>query len=215
MTIDKYTFSVNEFEGDFVGTCKEFPSISWCAETKEEALREIKTLVTETLADLKKSGEPVPESQPYKVRVYAYEDKIVFVPNKPEEDISVDRWWPTSPETGGCVLMDSKKDLATSLEALFLMQTVKKNRDAIGDLNWWKCDNGQYAFSWWGPLFRVVDPDTSEAARDFRVHEDQCAIIENALPPEVLAGLKAMAPSAIHWKEPTRIDCKMPEDEDE
>jgi len=36
-----------------VGLCAEFPSLSWLAETPEEALRGIREVVAEVVADLK------------------------------------------------------------------------------------------------------------------------------------------------------------------
>lgn len=48
-------------DGDFVGTCIEFPSLSWLAGTQEGALRGIRKVVGEVVDDLQASGEPVPE----------------------------------------------------------------------------------------------------------------------------------------------------------
>ncbi len=45
-----------------MGLCLEFPSLSWLAETPDEAFSGIRTLVNEILTDLQESGEspPVP-----------------------------------------------------------------------------------------------------------------------------------------------------------
>lgn len=53
---------------EFVGTCVEFASLSWLSETQEEALKGIRDLVAEVIAELRDDGEPVPEpisSRPY------------------------------------------------------------------------------------------------------------------------------------------------------
>jgi len=83
-----------------------------------------------------------------KVSVVAYKNKIVIVPRIPEKDTGKG-WYPTGGRTGdnlGCVLCDSKKTLGISQEALDLMHRVKRNHDDIGDLGWWRCDDGNSHF---------------------------------------------------------------------
>lgn len=46
---------------EFVGTCAEFPSLSWLAATQEEALVGVRDLVAEIVDDLRIGAEPVPE----------------------------------------------------------------------------------------------------------------------------------------------------------
>jgi predicted HicB family RNase H-like nuclease len=43
-----------------VGTCAEFPSLSWLAKTPSAALAGIGRVVAEVVADLRASSEPVP-----------------------------------------------------------------------------------------------------------------------------------------------------------
>jgi predicted HicB family RNase H-like nuclease len=60
---DRYTYRVtwsNE-DGEYVGLCAEFPSLSWLAGTQEEALQGIKNVVAEAIADMKLNKEPIPE----------------------------------------------------------------------------------------------------------------------------------------------------------
>lgn len=49
-------------DGEHVGLCLEFPSLSWLAATPDEAFAGVRTLVHEILTDLRESGEspPVP-----------------------------------------------------------------------------------------------------------------------------------------------------------
>jgi predicted RNase H-like HicB family nuclease len=63
MSNDRYTYKVSWSEEDqeYVGVCIEFPSLSWLAETPEEALDGIRQVVAEVVADLEASGERVPE----------------------------------------------------------------------------------------------------------------------------------------------------------
>jgi predicted HicB family RNase H-like nuclease len=60
---DRYTYRVtwSEEDNEYVGLCAEFPSLSWLASTPEAALRGIRKVVAEVVADLEASGELVPE----------------------------------------------------------------------------------------------------------------------------------------------------------
>ena len=59
---DKYTYRVtwSDEDGEFVGLCAEFPSLSWLAETPDAALGGIRQIVSDCVADMSDSGEPVP-----------------------------------------------------------------------------------------------------------------------------------------------------------
>lgn len=61
--IDRYTYRVtwSEEDGEHVGLCAEFPSLSWLEKTPEKALQGIRGLVKETIADMRKSHEVAPE----------------------------------------------------------------------------------------------------------------------------------------------------------
>lgn len=63
MSVDRYTYRISwaPEDGEHVATCAEFPSLSWLAADEIEALRGIKGLVAEVVADLHASGEVVPE----------------------------------------------------------------------------------------------------------------------------------------------------------
>lgn len=63
MPNNHYTYRVtwSPEDGEYVATCLEFPSLSWLDEDELEALRGIRDLVAETVADLRANGEPVPE----------------------------------------------------------------------------------------------------------------------------------------------------------
>ena len=68
---DRYTYRVtwSEEDEEFVGLCAEFPSLSWLEDGPEKALRGIRKLVKQTLADLKQEKEAVPE--PLATRSYS------------------------------------------------------------------------------------------------------------------------------------------------
>ena len=69
--ITHYTYRVtwSAEDAEFVGTCLEFPSLSWLATTQDEALHGIVDLVREVVKDLERGGEPVPE--PLSSRTYS------------------------------------------------------------------------------------------------------------------------------------------------
>jgi predicted HicB family RNase H-like nuclease len=69
--VDRYTYRVtwSEDDSEYVGLCAELPSLSWLEASPEKALIGIRKLVKETVADLKRSKEPVPE--PISIRAYS------------------------------------------------------------------------------------------------------------------------------------------------
>jgi predicted HicB family RNase H-like nuclease len=60
---DRYAYRViwSEEDGEYVGLCAEFPSLSWLASSPEAALLGIREIVSDTVADLNTNNEPVPE----------------------------------------------------------------------------------------------------------------------------------------------------------
>ena len=60
---DKYTYRVtwSEEDGEYIGLCVEFPSLSWLAATPEESLTGIRAVVADVVTDLQTNGEPIPE----------------------------------------------------------------------------------------------------------------------------------------------------------
>ena len=76
--INHYTYRVtwSPEDGEHVGLCTEFPSLSWLAATPEKALAGIRKVVAEVVADMESNGEPVPDplaekhySGQFKVRI--------------------------------------------------------------------------------------------------------------------------------------------------
>jgi predicted RNase H-like HicB family nuclease len=51
-------------DAEYVGLCREFPSLSWLAASEAEALQGIERLVADVLEDMKINGEPLPVSRP-------------------------------------------------------------------------------------------------------------------------------------------------------
>lgn len=59
----RYDFRIvwSEEDQEFVASCAEFPSLSWLAPTQTEALNGLQDLLVEVIADIRASGEAVPE----------------------------------------------------------------------------------------------------------------------------------------------------------
>lgn len=64
MNINHYTYRVtwSQEDGEHVGLCAEFPSLSWLAPTPEKALAGIRRVVDGVVADMQASGEPIPDA---------------------------------------------------------------------------------------------------------------------------------------------------------
>lgn len=61
--IDFYTYRVgwSDEDQEFVATCAEFQALSWLHAEPEQALVGIRNLVQDCVADLERSGEPLPD----------------------------------------------------------------------------------------------------------------------------------------------------------
>lgn len=77
---DHYTYRVSwsPEDGEYLGTCAEFPSLSWLAKTPSAALAGIGRVVAEVVVDLRASGEPVPT--PLAERKYSGEFRVRIPP---------------------------------------------------------------------------------------------------------------------------------------
>lgn len=61
--VNHYSYRVfwSEEDGEYVGRCTEFPSLSHLAADQVDALIGIRALVNDVVADMRKSGEAIPE----------------------------------------------------------------------------------------------------------------------------------------------------------
>ncbi len=60
---DRYTYRVtwSVEDEEYVGLCAEFPSLSWLDSTPDTAFSGIRRLVSESMADMRVSGEMIPD----------------------------------------------------------------------------------------------------------------------------------------------------------
>lgn len=81
MTIEHYTYRVtwSPEDGEHVGLCAELPSLSWLAASPEEALKGVRQVVAEAVADMRAAGEPVPE--PLAEKRYSGEFRVRIPPH--------------------------------------------------------------------------------------------------------------------------------------
>ncbi len=63
MNADHYTYRVtwSPEDGEHVGLCAEFPSLSWLATTPDAALKGIRRVVAQSVEDMRNSGEDIPQ----------------------------------------------------------------------------------------------------------------------------------------------------------
>jgi predicted HicB family RNase H-like nuclease len=86
---DHYSYRViwSEEDKEYVGLCAEFPSLSWLANSPEDALHGIREVVAEVIEDMKKSGEPIPKP----VTLKQYSGKfIVRVPPEVHRRLAIE-----------------------------------------------------------------------------------------------------------------------------
>ncbi len=55
-----YRLTWSPQDGEYVGLCIEFPSLSWLAKTSDAALKGIEKVVRDVVADMQANGEPIP-----------------------------------------------------------------------------------------------------------------------------------------------------------
>ena len=82
MKADRYTYRVtwSEEDGEFVGLCAEFPSLSWLASSQAKALSGIVSVVGEVLADMHKNGEQIPD--PLSTKRYSGKFQVRIPPDR-------------------------------------------------------------------------------------------------------------------------------------
>ena len=66
MNTKHYTYRVtwSPEDGEHVGLCAEFPSLSWLAKTPEAALKGIQKVVADVVTDMLANGETAPRLWP-------------------------------------------------------------------------------------------------------------------------------------------------------
>ena len=86
--VDHYTYRItwSAEDGEHLGLCAEFPSLSWLAPTPGEALSGVRDLVSGVIADMQASGESPPD--PLADRTYSGRF-MVRVPPETHRELAV------------------------------------------------------------------------------------------------------------------------------
>jgi predicted HicB family RNase H-like nuclease len=96
---DHYTYRVtwSEEDGEYIGLCAEFPSLSWLDQSPEDALKGIRQVVADVVQDLAANGENVPKplaskkfSGKFQVRVTADTHRALAI-KAAERNVSLNR----------------------------------------------------------------------------------------------------------------------------
>lgn len=100
MDVRHYTYRVmwSPEDGEYVGLCAEFPSLSWLAGDQAKALLGIVRVVDGAVADMRAHGEPLPE--PISARSYSGKFQVRIPPERhkalamqaAEQGISLNRY---------------------------------------------------------------------------------------------------------------------------
>lgn len=100
MNHEHYTYRVlwSQEDGEYVGLCAEFPSLSWLDENMDGALAGIVTLVKDVVADMTANHEPVPEplsekqySGKFQVRIPPHQHRLLAI-RAAEAGVSLNRY---------------------------------------------------------------------------------------------------------------------------
>jgi predicted HicB family RNase H-like nuclease len=88
MNADRYTYRVtwSEEDGEFVGLCAEFPSLSWLSPKQPSALSGIVSLVGDVLEDMRANAERIPE--PFSIKHYSGKFQVRIPPER-HRDLAV------------------------------------------------------------------------------------------------------------------------------
>lgn len=69
----------------------------------------------------------------------------------------------------GQVIHDTAKNLGVSAEALALLKSLPRGRDSLGDIDWFRTNDGRASFGWIGGPYAIKDPKQCEGSRQYEV----------------------------------------------
>ena len=122
-----------------------------------------------------------------KAKVVAYKGYLVIecLAEKSAKDVctlSID-----NPSCIGQVIHNTSKHLGISKEAIKLLEQVPKGNDSLGDIDFFKSNDGFWNFAWIGGPKKLANPIDCESSRDYSVpQKSQYIEIKNDVPKEVV-----------------------------
>lgn len=97
------------------------------------------------------------------IKITEYKNHIIIDASAMKPDSP--GWTPAGNGKIGCVT--NLDNIKISKEAYNLFLSIPKSRDSIGDVMWWKTDNGSYYVGWIGGILNIVDVNTATGDRDY------------------------------------------------
>ena len=100
---------------------------------------------------------------------------------------SVDGQVTTSLDNPGClgqVIHDTATNLGVSAEALELLRGLPRGHDDLGDIDWFRTNDGKASFGWLGGPYAIKDPKACETSSSYEV------LAHVVIPNEVPQGAK-------------------------
>lgn len=146
----------------------------------------------------------------FRVEVHEYKGKLIVEPSghKPSKIfIPTGKYRKDDWTIGSVLTRANKKTLFFSKEAVELMKEIPIGPDAVGDIDFWKCGKGK-AFSWFGAIYRIMDPRDAQAARTFRLHDDAYTVIKNNPPHEAIEVIRRELTDYI-YRRPYRLGTEL------
>ena len=117
------------------------------------------------------------------VRVTFYKGWVII--DGPDSDTLDPDWLPAGHGRIGCLVTNTSSRLGVSPEALTALKRVKRGRDDIGDVMWFKADTDYHTFGWLGGPKKILNPDTAEGDSTYKVGPH--IAIPNKPPAEAVA----------------------------
>lgn len=92
-----------------------------------------------------------------------------------------------NPQSIGHVIINTKKNLGISKEALTLLKTLHKGTKHVGHLDWSKSHQGLDSFVWIGKANDIRSPEELEASKTYKIMSH--IVIENCVPQEAMQAI--------------------------
>ena len=134
------------------------------------------------------------------VTLLAYRNHVVIVPDS--DTTPTPEWSPSGNRKNypsfENILFDTGKHLRASPEALELLSQMRVWPDPVGDWRWVRTNDGTCACTWFGAVYRIIDPTVEVAAKGTQVFREHVRLVPNVVGDE----LRAEVDEAIRLRRP-------------
>lgn len=90
----------------------------------------------------------------------------------------------------GQVIINTKKNLGISKEALLLLKTIQKAKQHVGEIDWAKNHAGHDTFIWSGRAQDIKRPEDMLASKNYKIMAH--TIIENVVPQGAMKAIDSI-----------------------